>query len=76
MCWYYHQALDVALEFNLPWYIKPEFTIDALATHIPGGLLDFGEEEYKDEAKRELVAFWYLHLSYNDEQIGRFLPGR
>ena len=75
MCIYYRQALDIALKHHLPWYIKPEMTIDALATHIAGGLLDMCPEEYDEE----LIALWYVYLAYEEEpdiiyHANRFLP--
>lgn len=61
MCWSTQQALDLALEFGLPWYDEPKLTMQALETHIPGGFLDLSPEDY-NQSNRELVMFWYIYI--------------
>ena len=62
MCWWTQQAIDLAIEFGLPWYWEPNMTIEMLTTHIAGELV-LGPEDY--EEWKETVSFWYLHFRYH-----------
>ena len=66
MCWSKQQAIDLALEYGLPC---DELDIEVLSTHIPGGLLDLGPDDFKHG--KESVSFLYWYYVVVEEVKGR-----